>query len=263
MAKPLGPSCAARKQASFSWRILPTYAKLESEFAWERTSHEERLRRRTRAPWMARVSAFSKSVRSTISPSRNKIASMALASLFGRGRTTLSVLDIGCARGALLLNLYEHCAEAGLSLVPSGIEVSREQAVAAQRAMSSVGGKVVFANALEGIHTFEDNSLDLVIMCSFLEHECRPLACLKAVHRVLASDGQALIKVPNFSSWNRWVRGKQWSGFRFPDHVNYFTPKTLKRLACEAGFDVARQTILDRFPLSDNMYAILSKRPMR
>lgn len=42
-------------------------------------------------------------------------------------------------------------------------------------------------------------------------------------------------------------------------HVNYFTPKTLKKLAHEAGFQVSSQNILDRFPLSDNMYATLSK----
>jgi hypothetical protein len=96
-------------------------------------------------------------------------------------------------------------------------------------------------------------------MCSFLEHESQPLPFLKRLHQRLTPDGEIVLKVPNFSCWNRKVLGKKWSGFRFPDHVNYFTPQTLKRLAHEAGFRISRQWIIDRFPFSDNMYAVLTK----
>ena len=68
-----------------------------------------------------------------------------------------------------------------------------------------------------------------------------------------------IVKAPNFASWNWVVRGKKWCGFRYPDHVNYFTPQTLTLLASEGGFAVARQNVLDKFPLSDNMYAVLQK----
>ena len=30
---------------------------------------------------------------------------------------------------------------------------------------------------------------------------------------------------------------KRWCGFRYPDHLNYFTPKTLAAMAGEAGFN--------------------------
>jgi SAM-dependent methyltransferase len=96
-------------------------------------------------------------------------------------------------------------------------------------------------------------------MSSFLEHEAKPLELLRELRRALRPDGAVIIKVPNFASWNRSVRGGRWCGFRYPDHVNYFTPDTLARLAAEAGYRVARQRASDRAPTSDNMYAVLER----
>jgi hypothetical protein len=63
--------------------------------------------------------------------------------------------------------------------------------------------------------------------------------------------------VPNFASWNRVIRGAKWCGFRYPDHVNYFSPRTLKLLAEVSGYRMEPQHITDRLPFSDNMYAVL------
>ena len=241
----------------------PDYSRLETEFAWERTSREERHRRNASDPVMATVSTIAKRAKAFLFPSRNKIASIAYCLLHARTQSQAprSVLDVGCAEGGLLLDLYNRCAQAGINMVPLGIEVSRELALEARENTASIGGRIAFANALAGVGEFETGSIHLAVMCSFLEHECRPLPLLKRLHRVLTPGGQIVLKVPNFSSWNRKVRGKKWSGFRFPDHVNYFTPQTLKRLAHESGFRVSRQRFLDKFPLSDNMYAVLRKDP--
>ena len=69
-------------------------------------------------------------------------------------------------------------------------------------------------------------------------------------------DAVVLIKVPNFACWNRAVLGKNWSGFRHPDHVQYFTPATLGAMARRAGFD-AHFRLYGRIPTNDNMYATL------
>jgi len=119
--------------------------------------------------------------------------------------------------------------------------------------------KVISANAIDGSSELNPDSIHVVVMSSFLEHECRPLSLLKQLHPILKSKGVIILKVPNFACWNRIIRGEKWCGFRYPDHVNYFTPRTLRRLAQEAGYTVSRQNFLDKFPLSDNMYAILTK----
>jgi hypothetical protein len=81
---------------------------------------------------------------------------------------------------------------------------------------------------------------------------------LRKLHRVLSQDGLVVLKVPNFACVNRLLRGGRWCGFRYPDHVNYFTPTTLRRLALESGFEVS-QGFLDCLPTSDTMYAVLRK----
>jgi hypothetical protein len=81
---------------------------------------------------------------------------------------------------------------------------------------------------------------------------------LTALHRALAPGGVALIKVPNYASLNRLVTGRKWCGFRYPDHLNYFTPASLKAMAAGCGYRT-RFGPTDRLPTSDNMYAVLSK----
>jgi hypothetical protein len=64
------------------------------------------------------------------------------------------------------------------------------------------------------------------------------------------------MKTPNYASLNRRLMGMRWSGFRFPDHVNYFTPATLRELARRAGFST-HYGPTDRNPISDSLWGLL------
>lgn len=119
------------------------------------------------------------------------------------------------------------------------------------------GGHVVQASAIDGLEQYGSETIDYAILQSFLEHESQPLALLQRLKKALRPAGAIVVKVPNFACWNRHLRGKRWCGFRFPDHVNYFTPRTLILLAESAGLKVVGQSLKERFPLSDNMYAVL------
>jgi len=238
----------------------PDYSQLETEFAWEKTSAAEKKRRETEEPVVSAVSSLAKSAKAMLFPKRNKIASLAIAIMQAKKQSaSLRVLDIGCGAGNLMVEIHERFASLGRDVVPFGIEVSRLLAEASQDRVDGLGGKVVCANAIDGVSQLEHGSIDVTVMSSFLEHECQPLRLLKQLHPILATDGEVVLKVPNFACWNRVVRGRKWCGFRFPDHVNYFTPQTLQKLAQEAGYTVSRQNLLDKFPFSDNMYAILTK----
>jgi hypothetical protein len=52
--------------------------------------------------------------------------------------------------------------------------------------------------------------------------------------------------------------GAKWCGFRFPDHVNYFSGRSLRALAESVGFRYVRTNWLS--PFDDNIIAVL-KRP--
>lgn len=238
----------------------PDYSQLETEFAWEETYVEEKRRRVEEEPVFSRVSTFAKTTKSTLFPKRNKIASIALGIMQRIEREkSPTVLDIGCGEGNLMVELHSRFSNAGREMVPLGIEVSRQLAINSGAKLEAFGGKVLCSNALDGVAELPDGSVDLALMCSFLEHECQPLRLLQRLHRVLGPGGSVVVKVPNFDCWNRVIRGRKWCGFRFPDHVNYFTPQTLQMLAQEAGFTISRQSMRDKFPLSDNMYAVLVK----
>ena len=43
------------------------------------------------------------------------------------------------------------------------------------------------------------------------------------------------VRVPNYGSLNRKMLGAKWCGFRYPDHVNYFTTKSLGAMAGDCG----------------------------
>ena len=60
---------------------------------------------------------------------------------------------------------------------------------------------------------------------------------LENLWSVLAPGGFAVVKVPNCGSLNRKVMGARWCGFRYPDHLNYFTPKALG--TAKAGFGIS------------------------
>ncbi len=83
------------------------------------------------------------------------------------------------------------------------------------------------------------------------------MPALKASLHALRAGGRCIVKVPNFASWNLTLKKKKWCGFRFPDHVNYFTPATLSELARRAGFDLLPIPLSHRFPTSDNMWVVL------
>lgn len=237
----------------------PSYQQLEVEHAWEVTSVVEKRRRREAEPVLAKLSLAAAKLKRFLFPRRNRFFDLALpVCKTTPANAPLRVLDIGCAAADLLRDLHTRFAAVGRQVIPFGIEVSQHLAQMAQTECAALGGRVVFANALEGAACFEPNSLDIVIMSSFLEHEAQPLALLKTLAPALKPHALIVLKVPNYACINRHIRRGRWCGFRYPDHVNYFTPKTLKRLAAEAGYSVARQHLVDCLPTSDTMYAVLT-----
>jgi SAM-dependent methyltransferase len=238
----------------------PDYAKLATDFAWEKISVMERNRRDSEEPVVSRISALARNAATFVFPSRNKVVSLAFEILRqGKPSEALCVLDIGCGPGRFLEEIHRRCGRIERKAKLVGIEVSPQIAGLCRERLAPLGGSVICANAIDGTAQLKPESIHLAIMASFLEHDHQPLRLLKQLHVSLVSEGVIVLKVPNYACWNRIARGRKWCGFRFPDHVNYFTPETLRRLAVEAGFTVSRQTWLDKFPLNDNMYAVIKK----
>ncbi len=159
------------------------------------------------------------------------------------------IIDVGCGSAGHLMGLQRH-----YEIV--GIEISVALAAEAKVNLATRNGTVVNMPAIDGLADMAPASATGVLMRSFLEHEHRPAMLLEQVARVLAANGAVIVKVPNFACLNRRVMGSRWCGFRFPGHVNYFTPASLKAMVEGAGLIVSGFSIFDRFPLADNMWLV-------
>lgn len=251
----------------------PAYDALAEEQAWESTYASERARRAREEPALVATANVILRVRQALFPKRNPFAALLGAHLraraAGEDAAPATVVDVGCADAKFTRSVAEALARLplgrrdesrrrGLSARFVGIEVSRALAAAGDETLAPLGGSVLCASALDGMRGLRDGSVAAVLMSSFLEHEARPLELLREVRRALEPGGVAIVKVPNFSSWNRLARGARWCGFRYPDHVSYFTPRTLRLLSERAGL-ACEQPLSMRSPLSDNMYALLRR----
>jgi len=223
------------------------YSALSDEMAWEKTYAAEAAIRQGRNPFLYRAARFPKALWQRLIQ-RDKLISWA-----SRYFTPGPVLDVGCSGGHTLDRLPSQ-------YVPYGIEISAELSRIAQQRFAPRGGRVAQGDALSALGQFDAGFFTGVIMTSFLEHETEPGAVLAAASRVMRPDSCLIVKVPNYGSWNRVVRGARWCGFRFPDHVNYFTPRELQMLLVQTGFSVQRFAIFDRFPTSDSMW-LVARRP--
>jgi SAM-dependent methyltransferase len=140
------------------------------------------------------------------------------------------VADIGSGYRALLARSLADEADQLLVL-----DVALDPGLATHPRVTAIEGQL--PGALDGI---ADQSQDVVICNSVLEHLWDPETCLHAFHRILAPSGMLLLNVP---SW----RGKfflEFSAFRLgtsppeemDDHKMYYDPRDLWPRLVRVGF---------------------------
>jgi 2-polyprenyl-3-methyl-5-hydroxy-6-metoxy-1,4-benzoquinol methylase/ribosomal protein S27E len=140
------------------------------------------------------------------------------------------LLDIGSAYGFFLI----FARERGLDV--RGLEISTESSKFARER----GIEIWNTPLLEA--TVEKESFDIVTMNNVLEHTLNPMAELEKVHSLLKPPGVVYIGVPNWDSLVSRVDGFNWKMKSWPNHLYYFTSKTLGHMLAKAGFAV-RETL--------------------
>jgi hypothetical protein len=220
---------------------LPPQHEFEDERAWEVSSVSHTEQRKRSYPllfWLDRATRR-----------RMHFTKREPKHLLARHVRPGPVVDVGCGAG---INLIPPPA----GLVPYGVEISKSAAAAADAAFEKFGGKCVQATAAEGLAQFPDRFFHGAMLIGYIEHEFHPREALVRLRAKLADDATVVIKTPNYASLNRRVMAMRWSGFRFPDHVNYFTPATLREIARSAGF-TTHYGPTDRNPVSDSLWGLL------
>lgn len=128
------------------------------------------------------------------------------------------LIDVGCGSGAFL-------ARAALR----GWEVHGTE----------YGARAVEACRARGIHVIE-GPLDPAnyplghfdVVCSFevMEHLAHPVPEFHRMDTILRAGGLLYITTPNYRCVGHWLSGSEWNVVNHPEHLTYFTPRTLRAL---------------------------------
>jgi 2-polyprenyl-3-methyl-5-hydroxy-6-metoxy-1,4-benzoquinol methylase len=140
-----------------------------------------------------------------------------------RGRR---VLDVGCGPGFCV----EAAREAGWDAW--GIDPS---AYAVDLARRALGDRV--AKGVVEASGHPPASFDLVTAFDAFEHVYEPPRFLAAARELLRPSGILAITTPDVTSLLARVSGRRWVSFKVPEHVYYWSPRTIRE-ALAPGFDV-------------------------
>ena len=138
-----------------------------------------------------------------------------------------AVLDVGCSSGAFLFQLNQRFPGCYQIL---GTDVSGPPLDYAE----GRGVAVVRGNFLE--QEFGEKRFDVVTFWAVVEHLLDPKLFLAKAWSVLKPDGLCFVLVPNMKSLAERVLGARYR-YIYPQHLNYFTQATLKKLV-ESQFSV-------------------------
>jgi 2-polyprenyl-3-methyl-5-hydroxy-6-metoxy-1,4-benzoquinol methylase len=138
-----------------------------------------------------------------------------------------SVLDVGCATGALINYLRDR----GWSV--TGVEISPCAQYAQKERTLDVRTVPLEEN------NFPPECFDTVLASHLIEHLNDPFSFLKEVNRILKKDGRFFITTPNISGMQaRLFRGR-WRSAIF-DHLYLFSIRTLSKMLKKAGFQIEK-----------------------
>lgn len=138
-----------------------------------------------------------------------------------------AVLDVGCSTGMFLRVLKDQ----GYKNV-MGVDVSLEQVTHCREV-----NRIPAYRSLSEIP--EDNRFDLVSLYAVLEHVPNPVEVFEQSVQRVKINGHLIVDVPNYRSLYRMLTGKKWLWLIPPVHLQYFTPKSIVKLASDSGMEIS------------------------
>jgi SAM-dependent methyltransferase len=173
----------------------------------------------------ALITHYTRVVTPSVIAQYNQTLSRIEQRLPGKGR----LLDLACAAG----HFCEQALKRGWET--HGADLGEWVTEAARgRGLSNV-----HVGTLETLN-FPDGHFDVVHAAQLLEHLPDPRADLAAIRRIVRPGGLIYVDVPNYHTLSiRLGRDDFWLN-KPPEHLNYFTPSTLRHLLKTAGFEDIR-----------------------
>lgn len=138
----------------------------------------------------------------------------------------LNLLDVGTSTGYFL----SECRELGIS--GEGIEISEEASEFAKKQLKLK----VHKSALEDF--CYTKKFDVITAWDVIEHSAYPRKFLKKIYSLLKKDGHFFFTTGDISSMCSKLSGHRWHLFNLPDHLFFYSQKTISQLLENEGFRV-------------------------
>src|SRR2546428_4560530 len=139
-----------------------------------------------------------------------------------------SVLDLGCGPGFLL----KVAQDTGWRAVGSDVS-----SFATSYARERYGIQEILTGPLEEVE-FPLQSFDVVTLQHVIEHFRDPVRMVQRIKGWLVSGGLLWIETPDIDSGTAKREGSHWTHIKVPEHLFYFSERTLVRLLVGQGFQI-------------------------
>jgi 2-polyprenyl-3-methyl-5-hydroxy-6-metoxy-1,4-benzoquinol methylase len=151
------------------------------------------------------------------------------------GRDNLTILDAGCGLG-----FFSYFAQKSFPAAQiTSIDISSE----AVNHLKEKGRNVILGDILTA--DLPNEQFDVVYMREVLEHLYEPVKYMKKVKELLKKGGLFFYTTGNTDE----IRDmKNWSYVRPAGHINYFNPRSVKKLFRKSGLKCYPRELLDRSP---------------
>ena len=137
------------------------------------------------------------------------------------------LLDVGCAEGFFLKtaeNIYD----------VEGIEISKHASVCARNSLK--------LNVKEAtLQNFKTNTrYDIITLWDVIEHLHNPIQQLRIINELLKKEGVLVISTGDISSLSAKISGKKWHLMTPPQHLQFFSKKSLINAIERSGFSIEK-----------------------
>ena len=139
-------------------------------------------------------------------------------------RNSNRLLDVGCGRGWFL----EEAKNRGWEVF--GTEFSKT-------AISLCESKgIQMTPGMLNAKSFQTKDFDVITSFEVIEHLNNPNEEVREIYHLLREGGLFYCTTPNFNSLIRYYLKTNYNVIQYPEHLTYFTKKTLRSLAKKNGF---------------------------
>ncbi|MBL4586608.1 MAG: class I SAM-dependent methyltransferase [Flavobacteriales bacterium] len=107
-----------------------------------------------------------------------------------------------------------------------------------EKARQKIAKKSPQTKLVSNLDELANNSVSMVSLWHVLEHVHRLDETLTHFSRLLKSNGQLVIAVPNHTSFDASFYAENWAAYDVPRHLYHFNPETLKPLIEKFGFEL-------------------------